>query len=320
MGRRLFWLVLSLFVVFLFPAYGEVKSYPQRSVTYIMGFPPGGKADIQARGLLPYVEKYLGVSFTIQYTPGAGGRVGYTKIFRAKPDGYTIGYLAIPGAILGEFLAKTEYRTTEFTPIFNCFVTPQVMVVASDTYHNVEELIKAAKTKTLTNASTGHGTSSYLAAIVVVNGLGIMDAVRHVHFEGTPQALASVAGKHLDFSICPTTAAIPLVNAGKLKAILTIAEERDPAFPDVPIPKELGYKMTAMPAVDGIVGPPNLPPDRVHVLETAFLKAVKNKNFLEWAERSKMSVVVMDQKKLKEVIAAQIREAEKYRSLLLSEK
>jgi tripartite-type tricarboxylate transporter receptor subunit TctC len=59
----------------------EKALYPQRTITYIMGFPPGGKADIQARGLLPVVEKYLGASLTIQYAPGAAGRVGFTKIF-----------------------------------------------------------------------------------------------------------------------------------------------------------------------------------------------------------------------------------------------
>ncbi len=296
----------------------EKTVYPQRTITYIMGFPPGGKADIQARGLLPVVEKYLGASLAIQYAPGAAGRVGYTKIFKAKPDGYTIGHLSIPGSILGEFMTTTDYRTREFRPIFNCFVTPQVLVVAADSYKNVDELVKAGKSKPLTNASSGRGTSSYLAAIVMSGGLGLKE-VRHVHFEGTPNAMAAVAGRHLDFSVCPTTVAIALVHAGKLKPLLTIAEERDPAFPDVPTPKELGYRITAMPGIDGIAGPPHLPDNILKVLETAFLKAAKDPAFLAWTQKANMPVTVWDHGTFSRVIEEQIKEAEKYREALLAQ-
>jgi tripartite-type tricarboxylate transporter receptor subunit TctC len=295
----------------------EKTTYPYRTITYINGFPPGGKSDLQARGLLPIVEKYLGVQLMIQYLPGAGGRLAYNKIFKAKPDGYTIGHVSIPGAILGEFLAKPDYRTREFTPIFNAFVTPQVLVVAGDSYKNLDELLKAAKTKPLTNASSGSGTSSYLAAIVVANSLGLKD-VRHVHFEGTPQALAALAGKHLDFSVCPTAVAITLSQAGKLKPLLTIADERDPAFPNVPTPKELGYTMTAMPGIDGIAGPPGLPLDKVKTLEAAFIKAANNPEFLQWAARANMGVTVMDHLKFSRVIDEQILEATKYKDVLLA--
>jgi tripartite-type tricarboxylate transporter receptor subunit TctC len=153
------------------------------------------------------------------------------------------------------------------------------VVVAADTYKNVEELVKAGKSKPLTNASSGRGTSSYLAAIVLSSGLGLKE-VRHVHFEGTPNALAAVAGKHLDFSVCPTAVVMSLVQAGKLKPLMTIAEERDPAFPDVPTPRELGYNVTAMPGIDGVAGPPDLPMDKLKILETAFIKAAKDPAFL----------------------------------------
>ncbi len=307
-----------LLIVTALPALaGERTAYPQRTINYLMGFPPGGKSDIQARGLLPVVEKYLGAHFTIQYLPGAGGRIAYNKIFKAKPDGYSIGHVAIPGSILGEYLATPDYRTREFTPIFNCFVTPQVLVVAGDSYKSVEELVKAGAGKALTNGSAGKGTSSYLAAVVAVNSLGLKD-VRHVHFEGTPQALAAVAGKHVDFSVCPTSVATSLVQSGRLRALLTIAEERDPAFPQVPVPKELGYTMTAMPAIDGIAGPPKLPMEKVKILEKAFIKAAQDPEFLKWTQRANMGVTIMDQRKFSTVIDDQIREAEKYKDMLLA--
>ncbi|MDP2267590.1 MAG: tripartite tricarboxylate transporter substrate-binding protein, partial [Deltaproteobacteria bacterium] len=83
--------------VILFFGTGEMMGaekkpgFPQGPINFVIGYAPGGKTDTQARGILPYVEKYLGGRFVIQNFPGAGGRIGFTKLFKAKPDGYTIG-------------------------------------------------------------------------------------------------------------------------------------------------------------------------------------------------------------------------------------
>jgi len=83
-------------------------------------------------------------------------------------------------------------------------VTSQVVVVPSNTYQNVDELIKAGKSKALSNATPGNGSSSHLAGVVVVGGLGLKE-VRHVHFESGVEAMAALAGKHVDFSVINTT-------------------------------------------------------------------------------------------------------------------
>ena len=150
---------LLIVVVTLFIVTGEMTgaekkpNFPMGTINYIVAFSPGGKTDTQARGIIPYVEKYLGVRFVIQNFPGAGGRIGYTKLFKAKPDGYTIGLFPLPAVILGEHLASVEYKTKEFTPIFACFVGPQILVVAENTYKSLDELIKAGGSKPLTNAT-----------------------------------------------------------------------------------------------------------------------------------------------------------------------
>src|SRR4030042_6352966 len=98
------------------------------------------------RGILPCVEKYLGGRIVIQNIPGAGGRIGYTKLFKAKPDGYTIGSIALT-TVVGEYLTSVQYKSKDFTPIFACNVSNSVLVVPKDTYNNIEELINAAKSK-----------------------------------------------------------------------------------------------------------------------------------------------------------------------------
>ncbi len=308
--------------VILFLGTGEMmgaekkSSFPQGPINYIVGFAPGGKTDIQARGILPYVEKYLGVRVVIQNFPGAGGRIGYTKLFKAKPDGYTIGLLPLPSVILGEHLASVEYKTTEFTPIFACFVAPQVLVVPSDTYQNIEEFVKAGKLKPLSNGTPGYGTSSHLAGIVVANGLGLKE-VRQVHFESSGPSIAALTGKHVDFSVTNLPSAVPLVRAGKLKALLVISDEKDSAFPQVPIPKELGLKMTTIAGIDGVAGPPNLPFEKVKILEAAFTKAAADPKFLDWARKATMNIVPMDHKKFNQATEGMAKEVEKYKDFLL---
>lgn len=295
----------------------EKSDFPKGPINYIVGFAPGGKTDVQARGIAPFVKKYLGVSLNIQNVPGAGGRIGYTKLFKAKADGYTIGVFPLPAVVLGEHLATTEYKTQEFTPIFACFVTPQVLVVATDAYRSFDDFINSGKLKPLTHGTAGPGTSSHLAGIVVANGLGLKEA-RHVNFDSSGQSVAALAGRHVDFCVTNIPSAFPLVRAGKLKPLLVIAEERDLAFPDVPTPKELGYKIAAIHIIEGVAGPPNLPLERVKILEKAFAKAASEQEFLDWAQKAQMNIVLMDHEKFRRTIDEIIREVEKYKEVLLS--
>ena len=290
-------------------------SFPQKAIEYIVGFAPGGKDDIEARGIVPYLEKYLGVRVIIQNFPGAGGRIGYTKLFNSKPDGYTIGGFPLPAVIVGEYLATVGYKTQEFSPIFACFVTPKVLAVPADTYQSLEEFVKAGKSKSLSNATPGYGTSSHLVGIVVAHSLGLKE-VKHVHFEGAG-APTALAGRHVDFSISNLPTILPLVRAGKLKPLLVIADERDPAFPQVPVPKEFGWKMTTINGIDGVNGPPNVPLERVKILEKGFAKAAADPGFLAWAQRAGMSVKPLDHDQYRQETAEIVKEVEKYKEFLV---
>ena len=150
----------------------------------------------------------------------------------------------------------------------------------------------------------------------MANGLGLKD-VKYVHFDSGGAALVALAGKHVDFSVAITTNALPLVLAGRLKPLLVISDERDKAFPQVPIPKELGYNITAIPGIDGVAGPPNLSIEKVKILEKAFAKAAADPEFLNRAERAGMSIVPMDHVKYRLVVQDTIKEVEKHKDVLL---
>ncbi len=311
---------LLIVAAILFFGTGEIGGaekkapFPQKAINYIVGFAPGGKDDIETRGIAPFLSKYLGAQVIIQNYPGAGGRIGYTKLFNSKPDGYTIGAFPLPAVIVGEYLASVGYKTQEFTPIFACFVTPKVLAVPVDTYQNIDEFMKIGKAKSLSNATPGYGTSSHLVGIVVANALGLKD-VKHVHFEGAG-APTALAGKHVDFSLTNLPTILPLVRAGKVKPLLLIADERDSAFPTVPTPKEFGWKMTTINGIDGITGPPNIPLERVKILEKAFTKAAADPEFLNWAKKAGLHIKPMDHHKYRQEIAEIIKEVEKYKDYL----
>ena len=291
-------------------------AFPQKAINYIVGFAPGGKDDIEARGIAPYLSKYLGVRVIIQNYPGAGGRIGYTKLFNAKPDGYTIGGFPLPAVIVGEYLATVGYKTQGFTPIYAFFTIPKVLAVPADTYQNLDEFIKAGKSKSLANAAPGHGTASHLIAIVIANALGLKD-VKHVQYEGAG-APTALAGKHVDFSITNLPTILPLVRAGKVKPLLIIADERHSAFPQVPTPKEFGWKITTINGIDGVTGPPNVPLERVKILEKAFAKAAADPEFIDWAQKVGISIKAMDHDKYREEIAEIVKEVEKYQEYLVN--
>jgi tripartite-type tricarboxylate transporter receptor subunit TctC len=312
-------LSLMVAVAMLFLVTGEMicaekkSEYPQKPINYLIEFAAGGKVDTQMRGILPYVEKYLGGRFIIQNIPGAGGRIGYTKLFKAAPDGYTIGSIALT-TVVGEFLTSVQYKSKDFTPIFACNVSNSVLLVPKDTYNSVEALINANKSKSLSTAIPGIGTSLHLVALVATSGLGLKD-LKFVPFDSAA-SLAALAGKHIDFAFAVPANALPLVRAGMIKPLLVIADKRDKAFPEVPIPRELGYKISSFPSVDGIAGPPNMPAAKVKILEQAFAKAAADPKYLSWAEKAKMDIIPMDHNQFGLEVGNYIKVVEKYKDLL----
>src|SRR4030042_1595720 len=247
--------------------------FPKKPIKLIACAAAGGGEDTEARGIAPYVEKYLGVNVMIENQPGAGGKIAFEKFQRTKPDGYNLITYTFPKSIIIEYMGKTNYRTRDFTPIFAWSRSNQLLVVHADTWKTFDEFLKAAKAKTLAGGLSGRGSTTHLAGLVAVDELGIK--VNWVPYEGAAGSTAALAGKHLDFTICLATSALSLIQAGKLRPLLMFSDKRDPYFPDVPIPKDLGFDVTPIPAIRGVEAPPNTPSSIVKVLEEAFSKAVK---------------------------------------------
>jgi tripartite-type tricarboxylate transporter receptor subunit TctC len=148
---------------------------------------------------------------------------------------------------------------------------------------------------------------------VAIDELGIK--VNWVPYEGAAGSTTALAGKHLDFTICLATSAIPLIHAGKLRPLMLFSDRRDPYLPDVPIPKDIGLNITSIPAIRGVQAPPNTSSSIVKVLEEAFNKAVREPDYIEWAKKRKMVIHPLTAQEFSKAVSEAYPNVEKFKEM-----
>ncbi len=288
--------------------------YPSKPIKLIVTARAGGGEDTEARMIAPFVEKRLGVSITIEDQPGAGGKIAFEKFVRDAPDGYTLITYTFPKSVIIEYQGPTHYKTSDFTPIFAWSHSSQLLVVNGESWKTFEEFLKAAKAKTLAGGLSGRGSTTHLMGLIALDQLGIK--VNWVPYEGSAGSVAALAGKHLDFTICLATSAVSLIQAGKLRPLLLFSDKHDPYMPDVPIPSELGYKMTFVPTLRGVEAPPHTPAAIVAVLEKAFREAAADPGFVALAKKRKMVLTSVSSKELGQAVADAYPQIAKFKDML----
>jgi len=273
-------------------AAAAVGMFPDKKIKAIVAQTPGGSFDMEMRGFIPYVKKYLGEDMVIEYMPGAAGKMGLSKCWNAKPDGYTLIYNGIPQSIMTEYLFQTDYKTREFTHVFGLSSTVMVLCVHPDNWKTMEEFLKVAREKTLTGGLPSPGSASHINGLISVDKLGMK--VSWVPYEGAAGVITGVAGKHLDFAILSTTSAYPMVTAGKLRPLMIYSPGQDASFPEVPFPEKLGYKMTMMSTIRGFLAPPKTPAKVVKILNNAMLRASQDPAYAAWTKKVNLEITPLD--------------------------
>jgi tripartite-type tricarboxylate transporter receptor subunit TctC len=147
-----------------------------------------------------------------------------------------------------------------------------------------------------------------------MDGLGVK--VNWVPYEGSAGSVAALAGKHLDFTLCLSTSATSLIQAGRLRPLLLFGDERDPYLPDVPTPKEVGLNIPSMPALRGAETPPRTPAAIVKVLENGFSKAVNDPAFIDWAKKRRMVLRSFNAQAFGKGLTDSYAQVEKYQQML----
>jgi tripartite-type tricarboxylate transporter receptor subunit TctC len=238
----------------------RAQAYPTRPVRIVVGFPPGGAADISARLLGQWLAERLGQPFIIENRPGAGSNIGTEMVASAPADGYTLHLSATSNAINATLYEKLNFNyMRDIAPVAGIYRVPNVLEVnPSMPVKTVAEFIAYAKANPskLSMASSGNGTPPHVAGELFKLMTGV-DMV-HVPFRGSSPALTSLLGGQVQvmFDLMPSS--IEHIRAGKLRPLAVTTSTRWPSLPELPTISETvpGYEASSW---TGVGAPKNTP-------------------------------------------------------------
>ncbi len=260
------------------------QNYPRRAVQLVVAFPPGGSTDVGARILAAAAEKDLGQTITVVNKAGAGGQIGFTEVARAKPDGYTLGFLNLPAlnTIILDPERKAVFNVDSFIPIVNQVLDPGLIWVKGDSpYKTLADLVDAARKSPgkISACTTGILSDDHLAILMVQEAAKC--EFRIVHFDGGAQQITGVLGGHVDCAFDNVGGVFKRVLSGEVRGLAVTDVERSKFLPNVPCTKELGMGTVISSSTRGVGAPKGTPADIVKVIETAFVKAINSAEMRE---------------------------------------
>jgi tripartite-type tricarboxylate transporter receptor subunit TctC len=237
----------------------DAADYPDRPITFIVPFAPAGGTDTLTRLLAAQLQQRLGKPFVVENRPGAGTVIATNFVAKSAADGYTI-MMAVSSLAIDVTLYKSlPYDPTKDLALVALIArVPFVLVVnPSLPVNNVEDLIKLAKERPLSYGSGGIGAFHHLAAALFANMAGIK--MTHVPYHGTAPALTDLMGGYIQLVFSDLGPALPLIKAGKLRALAVTTAQRFAALPDIPPLADAGVPGFDAAAWQGVIAPAQTP-------------------------------------------------------------
>jgi tripartite-type tricarboxylate transporter receptor subunit TctC len=263
------------------------QSYPNRPIHLIVGFAPGGTGDIVGRLIGNKLSQELGRSVVVENRAGAGGTIAAHDVANATPDGYMLSVAQTPEIAINPFFLKDAGYDPlkDLQPIALTGVVPLALVVPeSAPYSTMADLVTFLRStdQSLTFASAGVGTPGHLAGELMK--LKLNNKLTHVPYKGAAPALSDIIGGHVDFYFPGFPAAVPLMQAGKIKLLAVSSAKRSPVAPDIPtVAESTGITNFDFTLWVGFFAPRGTPKDLAELLNTAI-----NKILLEPDIKSKL--------------------------------
>lgn len=234
------------------------SAYPDKPISYIIPFGPGGESDITARLQQPFFKEKFGQDLVISYKDGGGGAVGWSQLNSLPGDGYTIMGVNLPHIVLQPQQKDVGYKTDELVVVYWFHYTPDAIVVNKDSqFKTLQDLVDYAKKNPgkITFSGSGKGTANHLAQVLFDKKAGVKTT--YVAFKGTGASVTALMGNQVMASMGYTTVA---ANYEQTRLLAVAMEKRHPKFPDVPTFKELGIDLVSG-AYRGIAVPNGTPED-----------------------------------------------------------
>jgi tripartite-type tricarboxylate transporter receptor subunit TctC len=233
---------LAAAVLALLPALVSAQ-YPNKPIKLVVGFAPGGAADTVARAYSEYISRSLGQPVVIENRAGAGSSIAAEVVAKSAPDGYTV-LIASPASISVNpaLNPKIGYKAADLAPITKVSASPLILVVNPATnITSVKELVTTAKRDPgkLNYATSGVGSAPHFGAVLFSQVAGIR--MEHVPFKGGAPAVVSVVSGDVQVTFATPPSVLPMVKAGRLRALAVTQRERSALMPDIPGMAEAGF-------------------------------------------------------------------------------
>jgi tripartite-type tricarboxylate transporter receptor subunit TctC len=268
----------NAFLLFFFAATVWAQQYPSRTVRVVVPFPPGGAPDLVGRTLANRLAERLGQSFVVENRTGAGGNIAAEAVARSAPDGYTLlatsdGPLVINPSV---YPAMPFNTLRDFAPISIAASAGLVLMACPDLpVSSLQDMLLLAKSRKLTYASSGYGSSQHVAAELLKDSAHI--ELTHVPYKGFAAAVVDAISCNVDLIFGAISTGLPHIRAGKLKPLAVTQPKRHPGLPDTPSFAETGHRTVMIEAYMGMLAPAGTPQAIVEKLHSEIEIILKEK-------------------------------------------
>ena len=289
----------KLFVLFFVVVFGTLvlsgfssafaADYPDHEITIVVPYNAGGASDMTSRIVATGMQEALGQTVLVVNKPGGSGGVGMSEVRAAKPDGYTISYIPVE-IVMHETLKLSDLKSDDFDYIGQLTLVPSALTVAADApYNTVKEFVDYALAHPgeVTIGNSGAGSIWHIAATYLEQVSGAK--FNHIPFDGAAPAVTALMGGHINAVTVNAGEVLSGVEAGKLKILAIMTEERDPNMPDVPTMKESGFEVV-IGGWGGLGVPKGTPADVMEKLSAAVEKATNSQEFKDFISQRGMVV------------------------------
>jgi len=282
--------------------------WPDRSITIIVHFAPGGSNDLLGRLIANELAPVLGRGVVVENRPGANGDIGVAAAARAAPDGYTL-LVASGSALVNPSVAKVSYDLLkDFAPIAYLGASPNVVLAGpSAGISTLRELVAKAKANPgkLNYGTPGVGSTPHLAMELLKLRLGL--DITHIPFNGLGPALTAVLGGQIDLTSTTVAGVLSNVTSGQLKAIVQTGKQRWPEIPDTPTIEEAGVENAASDTCQVVLAPAGTPKPILDRLTAEIEKIMAKDDVRQRMFAAGFAVRFEGQEKTREIMAREIQ-------------
>ncbi|MGH8724271.1 MAG: Bug family tripartite tricarboxylate transporter substrate binding protein [Burkholderiales bacterium] len=258
------------------------QAYPSRPVRVVVPFPPGGAPDLVGRTLANRLGERLGQSFVVENRTGAGGNIAAEAVAKAAPDGYTLlassdGPLVINPSVYKDLPFNT---LRDFAPISIAASAGLVLMACpSLPASSLQDVLSLARSRKLTYASSGYGSSQHVAGELLKDSATI--DLTHVPYKGFGAAVGDAISCNVDLIFGAISTGLPHIRSGKLKPFAVTQPRRHPGLPDTPTFGEAGHAQVAIEAYMGLLAPAGTPRQIIDKLYREVAAILKEKETVD---------------------------------------